>query len=101
MGTQYTVFEKDGFEVCLNERSSEFGLMLKASDERSTAHVRAWPPGAGTMVRTAAAFTSKDLTPEEVIAMAVAMIRVAANWSEDAAKARDAAAERVMNIDLW
>jgi hypothetical protein len=93
MGSQYTVHARDGFEVCLNEAGNEFHIMLKATDEAVTRHIVAWPNH-----RTAGAYAEQWLTPDDVVAMAVEMIRVASVWVADPETLIEAAALKVMEL---
>lgn len=96
MGDQYTVHARDGFEVCLNEAGSEFHIMLKATDEADTRHVVAWPNH-----RTAGAYAEQWLTPDDLVAMVVEMIRVASVWVWDECALLDAAALKVMELGAY
>jgi|GEM_PF-2959518 len=98
MGTQHTVFARDGFEVCLNEGSNEFHIMLRASDEADTRQVCAWGVDGGPAVRTAAAYGNPRLATDDLVAMAVQMIRVASVWVWDERALLDAAALMVMEL---
>ena len=98
MSTQYTVHARDGFEICLNEMSNEFNVMLKASDEAYTRHIGVWGLAGGPAVRTAGAYARQDMTVDEVVAMAVEMIRVASCWVYAPRTLLDAAALKVMEL---
>ncbi|KMO10235.1 hypothetical protein [Methylobacterium platani] len=93
MGTQHVIHARDGFEVCLNEAGNEFHIMLKASDEADIRHVVAWHNH-----RTAGAYGEQWLTPDDLVAMAVEMIRVASVWTADPEALVEAAALKVMEL---
>lgn len=99
MSDQYTVLAKEGFEVCLNERSNIFHVMLRASDEADTRHIHAWAgPQLRSGMATAGAYSIVDLTPEDLVTMAVEIIRVASIWVEDGPKLVEDAALKVMDL---
>ncbi|KQU17629.1 hypothetical protein ASG63_08975 [Methylobacterium sp. Leaf94] len=98
MSSQYIVHIRDGIEICLNEMSNEFRLMLKSADETDVRHIAVWPHGSGSQVSTAGACAKHDMTVDEVVAMAVEMIRVASCWVSDERALIDAAALKVMEL---
>lgn len=98
MGSQYVVHESDGFQICLNEGSAHFNLMMKAENEIDDRHVSVWPADDGPFLRTAAAVATGRMTADEVVAMAVEMVRVAAEASWDANAVRAQAVEAIRKL---
>ena len=67
-----------------------------ATDEADTRYIFAWPNH-----RTAGAYAEQWLTPDDIVTMAVEMIRVASVWVWDERALLDAAALKVMELGAY
>ena len=73
MSTSYTLLERDGLVVELDEGANKFSVDITGDITMMAAE-----EGFG-----AQAYTSRSIKPEEVVAMAMEMLKVATYWMSD------------------
>src|ERR1700712_203688 len=83
MGTTYTVHDKGGLEIVLDEMSNAFSLGLYLNEKGSEVPLLGILTNGDEVPITGTSMPRSTLTPDDVVGMAIKMIQTSLYWLDD------------------